>query len=281
MRFVILLVSTLVLAGCQHGGYWLPDKDHDLLEQCLTTVSGHQQALARQQEQLQQHQELLDDIRGQVSRGPVVEAQLDALSAQLDAISERLQQDCSAEQAQVIAPPPSRDSGMLVGRVEQVFFQGPEVLMPARIDTGAKTSSLDARNIQDFERDGEEWVRFELHLREGESHITLERPRSRGVRIVSASAEDAERRHVVEMRVSLGDVTQKAEFTLADRTGMEYPVLIGRNVLQDLMIVDVSKRNAAPPLKETADMSEDQQADAHEDDTEASASDEAADEASR
>ena len=46
--------------------------------------------------------------------------------------------------------------------MEHVYISPPGILLTARIDTGATTSSIDARNIEPFERDGKRWVRFEV-----------------------------------------------------------------------------------------------------------------------
>jgi len=49
---------------------------------------------------------------------------------------------------------------------------------------------------------------------------------------------------VVELQFAIGDHQQVAEFTLADRTNLTYEVLIGRNVLRDVMLIDVGKEFA-------------------------------------
>jgi hypothetical protein len=49
------------------------------------------------------------------------------------------------------------------------------------------------------------------------------------------------RRHVVLMDLAIGEVASRIEVNLADRTGFEFPVLIGRNFLEDRALVDVSR----------------------------------------
>ncbi len=136
----------------------------------------------------------------------------------------------------------------VVGAVEKVFLAPPGVLLQARIDTGATTSSLDAENLEYFERNGEEWVRFSLIHPQKKTESILERKVVRIVRIIQAVAEDSERRPVIEMGVTVGNKTQTAEFTLSTRRHLEYSLLIGRNILRDLFVVDVSQSNIAPPL---------------------------------
>ena len=55
---------------------------------------------------------------------------------------------------------------IIIGAVEKVRLLPPNVVLKARIDTGAKTTSIDAQNIIPFERDGKEWVRFDWYLGE-------------------------------------------------------------------------------------------------------------------
>ena len=137
---------------------------------------------------------------------------------------------------------------MLVGRQELVWLEDFQLMLPARVDTGAETASLDARNIELFERNSEDWVRFEIvHPESGEA-IPLERELVRKARIVQASTEEAERRPVISLGIVIGDVRQQAEFTLSNRSHLDYQVLIGRNVLSDVMIVDVSQTNIVPPV---------------------------------
>ncbi len=131
---------------------------------------------------------------------------------------------------------------LVVGEVEKAFLVGPNFIYDARIDSGAETSSMDARDVRRFERDGQEWVRFDIPVpgRDGEFE-TLERKVVRNVRIIQANEETYERRAVVELQFRIGDHEQKAEFTLSDRNHLTYPLLIGRNILRDVMLIDVGK----------------------------------------
>lgn len=137
----------------------------------------------------------------------------------------------------------------VVGEKEQIYLNDLGVSILARIDTGATTASLDARNIQTFERNGEEWVRFTLYNPETRDPIEVERKRVRRVNILQSGGVEPERRPVVEMRITIGKITQNAEFTLADRSNLELPMLVGRNILRDVMLVDVSRSEISPPVR--------------------------------
>lgn len=238
----------LLLAGCQHANLLIDEADLSRFDECLAL----QQSLAeRTDAQMLQ----LEVIREQSSHGPELLVRLDALKSELDDLRQDLApQECPQPEtvASVIAVAATDDmvfagEKLVVGEIETVRFDNLGLALRARIDTGAETSSLDARRIRRFQRDGENWVRFTIPDPDSGEPLVLERPRSRRVRILQAGAEDPDTRHVVELRVTLGNSTQTAEFTLTDRSALEFPVLIGRNVLRDLMMVDVSRVDAAPP----------------------------------
>lgn len=144
-----------------------------------------------------------------------------------------------------------RPEGQLViGAVEPVYLHIPGIVLPARIDTGAATSSLHALNIETFERDGQSWVRFRVPTSDSDVATRVERPVARRIVVTQASSEARESRAVVTLPVTLGRISQTAEFSLTDRGHLEYPVLIGRNILRDLMIVDVSHFRLTEPVTE-------------------------------
>ncbi|MEM9209347.1 MAG: ATP-dependent zinc protease [Pseudomonadota bacterium] len=134
----------------------------------------------------------------------------------------------------------------VIGGLEWIYMDPPERHFRARVDSGAETSSLSARDIVEFERDGEDWVRFVFEHDNANDPIELELPIVREALIRQASSEGLDRRFVVEIDVRLGDRLQRTEFTLTDRTRMSYPVLLGRAFLMDLYIVDVSQSYMHP-----------------------------------
>lgn len=101
----------------------------------------------------------------------------------------------------------------------------------AKIDTGASTSSLHASDIQPFERDGQDWVRFTAHIG------TLVQSRHRceaplvAVKRIKSSNGQAQSRYVIRTHLALGDRRWPIEFTLACRKTMRYRVLLGSNAL--------------------------------------------------
>ncbi len=141
----------------------------------------------------------------------------------------------------------------MVGRRATVGVEELALALPARIDTGAETASIDAREIELFERDGDDWVRFGIVHPENGEVVVLERQLERQARILQSNTDVAERRPVVVLGIVVGNVRQTAEFTLSNRSHLDYQVLVGRNILSDVMVVDVSRVNIAPPRLPEAD----------------------------
>ena len=131
---------------------------------------------------------------------------------------------------------------LVIGAIEKVNIAPPEQEFMARIDTGAAGTSIHASNITAFERDGRDWVRFQIDHPSVKAPIAIERPLARTVLVKQANSETSERRLVVKMTVTLGSMTEQIDVSLSERSAMTYPVLIGRNFLRNLAIVDVSQR---------------------------------------
>jgi len=132
------------------------------------------------------------------------------------------------------------ESKIIIGSTEDIMIEPPEVKLKARIDTGAKTTSIDARNITPFERDGKRWVKFSVF--EGVEEHKVERPVYDTV-LIKRHGNESQRRYMIKMRVTAGGVSQLIPVSLTDRSSYEFPILIGRNFLKDYFIVDVSKKN--------------------------------------
>ncbi|MCG2633808.1 MAG: RimK/LysX family protein, partial [Gammaproteobacteria bacterium] len=110
----------------------------------------------------------------------------------------------------------------------------------AKLDSGARTSSINARNIDAFERKGKPWVKFELVLRDKEDHleaVAMERPVTRYVRIKEHDGNH-DRRTVVELEFCFVGRWHRAQFSLIDRSEFNYPILLGRRFLAGTAVID-------------------------------------------
>ncbi|KZZ53117.1 alpha-L-glutamate ligase, partial [Oleiphilus sp. HI0118] len=109
----------------------------------------------------------------------------------------------------------------------------------ARVDSGAKTSSIHAFNIHTFRRDNEKWVSFEIHPIQNSRRtvIRCERPIV-DRRAVKSSSGVAETRYVILTPMTLGDETWDVELTLANRDSMGYRMLLGREAMKGRVLID-------------------------------------------
>lgn len=114
----------------------------------------------------------------------------------------------------------------------------------AKVDTGARTSSLHATDIELFERGGEEWARFKIDAVE-DHHQIVEAPRVAHRRITSSNGESQERL-IIKTELAMGTQIFRAEFSLADRSDMLFPMLIGRTALRRRFLVDSAKSFLLP-----------------------------------
>lgn len=133
----------------------------------------------------------------------------------------------------------------LVGWVERVRLHPGNVLLEAKLDTGAESSSLDATHITRFSRAGAEWVRFDVNDRHGKT-VTLEHPLVRQATIKRHFAK-SQFRPVIRLRVSLANVSQETEVNLVDRSGFAHPMLIGRKFMEGRLIIDPAVQHTLEP----------------------------------
>jgi hypothetical protein len=112
----------------------------------------------------------------------------------------------------------------------------------AKIDTGARTSSLHAFDVQEFEREGEEWVRFRVNpWQDSPADATIVECPIHDRRAVRSSSGHAQQRVVVSLAIRLVDRTIVSEVTLSNRDEMGFRMLIGREALRRGFVVDPAR----------------------------------------
>jgi len=135
------------------------------------------------------------------------------------------------------------DHRPVAGWIEEVRLYPGAIALKAKLDTGALTSSLDARDIRYFRRAAQQWVRFRVVGRNRETgepySEEFERPLVRRVRLRGAGGID--HRPVVTMEVRIGPQLLVEEFSLRDRKDMLYPLLLGRRTLERIGPVDTRR----------------------------------------
>lgn len=129
---------------------------------------------------------------------------------------------------------------IIVGCEEWCAF--PDLGVPAikaRVDSGAKTSSIHAFNINKFTRDGETWVSFEvLPLQSNRRTVIRCERKVIDKRTVKSSSGVSEVRYVIQATLKVGTEKWDIELTLANRDTMGYRMLLGREAMSGHMLVD-------------------------------------------
>lgn len=134
-------------------------------------------------------------------------------------------------------------SNTIAGWREWVSLPGAGVpWIKAKLDTGARTSSLHAFDLEELRRDDVPTVRFGVHpwQNSDEDAVIVECP-VHDRRSVRSSSGHTEERIVVLMHVVLLDRTMTAEVTLTNRDEMGFRMLIGREALRQGFIVDSAR----------------------------------------
>lgn len=120
----------------------------------------------------------------------------------------------------------------------------PELGVPmlrAKVDTGARTSSLHAVDLRVETVEGVQWVDFVVpHDRLSGNDPVRCRVPVRDRRSVRNSGGRSEPRYVIEVTGVVGGTVLKMEITLASRTKMRFPMLLGRQALRQRFMVDCS-----------------------------------------
>lgn len=129
---------------------------------------------------------------------------------------------------------------LIMGWLETVFLQPIHIHTTAKLDTGAKTSSVHAGKIEHFEKDGVPWVRFEFMASKGKAPIYIERPLVRKA-VIKERLSRSSTRDVVLLTICKNGKEYETEFTLNDRSNFNYPILLGRSFLSGVALVDSSE----------------------------------------
>ncbi|OIQ00144.1 MAG: hypothetical protein AUK35_03120 [Zetaproteobacteria bacterium CG2_30_46_52] len=134
----------------------------------------------------------------------------------------------------------NNQSKVLIGAQEWCAF--PELGIPAikmRVDSGAKTSSIHAFDIKKFERDGVEWVSFDVHPLQRDKkttkrceHVLVDR------RHIKSSTGEQQKRYVIRTQMQMGDLSYDIDLTLANRDSMGFRMLLGREAMNGRVIID-------------------------------------------
>ena len=112
----------------------------------------------------------------------------------------------------------------------------------AKVDSGARSSSLHAFEIREFKKDGGNWVRFKVHpIQRSNDKVVVVESKVLEYRSVRSSSGKASERPVILTNVELRGVVWPVELTLANRDEMGFRMLLGREAFRDRFLVDGGK----------------------------------------
>lgn len=144
----------------------------------------------------------------------------------------------------------------IIGRTAFIEFAGNSAhQVPAKIDSGADTSSVWASHIHETDKG----LQFQLFDTGSEFYtaevITLPKGSYRVAQIASSFGHK-QARYVVSLEVTVLDRKLRAEFSLANRSTKNYPILLGCSLLANDFLVDVTE--AGPALIKSEILNEDE-----------------------
>jgi hypothetical protein len=118
----------------------------------------------------------------------------------------------------------------------------PELGLPAikaKVDTGAKTSALHAFQVDPFRKSGKDYVQFKMHPLQKDSSLVVEcEAQLLDQRQVSDSGGHKEMRYVIETPMQLGALQIPVQVTLTNRDSMRFRMLLGRQAMENYILVD-------------------------------------------
>jgi len=125
----------------------------------------------------------------------------------------------------------------VMGYVENVYVGKLDLEMKGKLDTGADSSSVFARDVHIYKKSGkDDWVRFRLI---GKNGRTVRYDQNvRRFALIKLKKGGTIRRPVIHLPLCIGGVKGLAEVNLADREDFEYDFLVGREFMASRILVD-------------------------------------------
>jgi hypothetical protein len=127
-----------------------------------------------------------------------------------------------------------------LGYLEKITLPDLGIQCDAKVDTGAFSSSLHADQIELFEKEGMEWIRFQVHF--NRKHIRIDQICEALLltrKKVASSNGQSSYRYVISTNIILDGQTWAINISLTHRGSMNYPMLLGRDAIRGRFVVDV------------------------------------------
>ena len=256
IKLLQIIALGLTLSACA-SNKWVESINQSQSE--MQTVLFAQDAQLQQQSQRIEHLELLQGALNNM---------LSEMSVELDIANERLAEIKRAPPPAPQPTPPqpvvrttvskakppvaSVDGKTVLGRTEWVWVDALDQSFDTELNTGMRNSVIYVSNSQVFERDGQDWVRFELMFRnsdEAKPIPSFEAPVIRMSKIRLSADGQYEKRPTIKTTVRIGALMEEAEFVLTPVAKSTAAVVLGRNFLRDIAVVDVARKYTQPKFK--------------------------------
>lgn len=131
----------------------------------------------------------------------------------------------------------------IIGRIDKVDLPELQLIdIDAKIDTGANTSAIHFHHAEVVEREGKEFLHFNLldpdHPHFNDKEFFVEHFKQR---LIKNSFGDSELRYIIKTEIVIFGQTWETEFSLSNRGNLKFPILLGRKLLKKSFLVDVTK----------------------------------------
>lgn len=252
LKYSVLLAAAVLLSACA---------TNESVQSINTSQQHIQTVLNQQSEQIQNQADHIEHL--QLLQG-ALNHMLSEMAVELDMVNERLAVLTPvASSAKPLAEPQSKrakptatdeNGKILLGRAEWVWLDVLDQTIEAEMNTGMRNSLLYVKNSQIFERDGSDWVRFELattDTTELES-AEFEAPVVRMTKIRLIADGQYDKRPTIKTNIRIGSTVEQAEFVLTPSVKITSQAVLGRNFLRDIAIVDVARKHIQPKYKPSA-----------------------------
>ena len=131
---------------------------------------------------------------------------------------------------------------LVIGNIENCDLPDLGIFnLQARVDTGAKTSSLHVDNLTRYQQSGKPWVKFDIHpnIHNVDEVVKCASP-LQDVRRIKSSNGATEERYIIQTTFKLGKESWPIEISLTNRADMSYLMLFGREGMSNKVLIDPS-----------------------------------------
>jgi hypothetical protein len=139
---------------------------------------------------------------------------------------------------------PAAPEKIVLGWLENIRVMPTRTLLRAKLDSGARTSTIHAEDIEYSEYAGQTWVKFSI-LKDHDNPETernyYELPLQKHINIKLRHTPERDERPVVMLDICLAGTIYQVPFSLTKRSDFNYPVLLGREFIQEYFLIDPSK----------------------------------------